>query len=215
MVQAQRKGQQSEASTPAGSPGSSLPGFAPASADLLSLLLIPASDSHPPQPLQGKPVAPHSVSPAGTLSSTSQTPVDTTRQSTPAASCLAAEISDKTRPAAADGNAIVPDAAQQAVQRPGELDRPYLRLDKGITVGKLQQYVAGRLSSQHAERAQHGPAGSPSRTAHAAASGQQWRVRLQCKGQALPEASTLNVVAATNLHEPLLVLQYQQSLVSS
>ncbi|KAK9839185.1 hypothetical protein WJX84_012231 [Apatococcus fuscideae] len=41
MEQAQRKGQQSEASTPTGSPGQSLPGFAPPSADMISLLLLP------------------------------------------------------------------------------------------------------------------------------------------------------------------------------
>lgn len=206
-MQAQRKGQQSEASTPTGSPGQSLPGFAPPSADMISLLLLPiaahqrASNVALPDHPSNTPTQP-GVGPTGTHSS----PPNPDASSSSNPNQQAGGSLPQGAPTA-NGNAKRTLAEPPGVDAVVDLDRPYLRVPRGMPVSTLQQHVSGRLQSQHAERAREQIGSAPC----SPGSNGLCCVSLSCEGKILLGETLIESIQDRFPSRELLLLEYQQA----
>lgn len=210
VLQAQRKGQQSEASTPSASPGGSLPGFAPATADLITLLLLPAPDQQAafPHKSSSSPALPsadgHRMPVRDTLANGSSVSQSNSPTTTSQAAGLPGNLSHPSAGASevhANGNGAEPPEFVG-------LDRPYLRVDKGLSVSKLQQYITAKLQEHQAERAQHGMlATSP---CNPVGSRQPLATNLYHHANCLPGESTLGALYGQQPASQILLLHYRQ-----
>ena len=212
-VQAQRKGQQSEASTPSSSPGGTLPGFAPASADMITLLVLPA-DVQPASPPPGSAAPPERPSSDGhnmpVLQSREDkpTPMDTSQNDQPSGirKVSAGADKDSNPPPASEIEIGKKTAGHSHVHG---LDTPYLRVDKGLSVSKLQQFVAAKLQEQQAGCRQHGAVTSSPCNGVAVGSKQLRAMRLYCNADRLPEESTLGALYGRQLGNQIVLLHYR------